>query len=225
MNRARGVIAGVALLVAATWLRRLGHRSGVTSAETRAALPGDDLVPDPMWQSTRGITIDAAPVAVWPWLAQMGFPAHRGGWYTPHVLDLLTFGIRQRSADEIVDGLQHVAVGDRIPDSADWSVFFTVAQVDPPNALVLHSTRHVLKPIRTIDFSWTFVVREGPTLGQSRLFIRARARYSPRWARIFAEFVIGPADFVNAGGMLRGIKHRVESARTVTRSDPADPAD
>jgi hypothetical protein len=216
--RARAVIAGIALLVGSTWLRRVGHRSGVTAFETRVALAGDDLVPDPMWQSTRGITIDAAPEAIWPWLAQMGFPAHRGGWYTPHVLDLLTFGIRQRSADEIVDELQRVEVGDRIPDSADGSVFFTVAEVDPPHVLVLHSTRHVLKPIRTIDFSWAFVVREGPTVGQSRLFIRARARYSPRWARLFAEFVIGPADFVNAGGMLRGIKRRVESPPPAPRT-------
>ena len=223
MMRAPTLITGVALVVGAIWLRRVGHRSGVTDFETRATLAGDDLVPEPMWQSTRGITIDAAPEAIWPWLAQMGFPAHRGGWYTPHLLDLLTFGIRERSADEIVDEFQHVEVGDRIPDSADWSVFFTVAEVDPPQALVLHSTRHVLKPIRTIDFSWAFVVREGSTVGRSKLFIRARARYSPRWARLFAELVIGPADFVNAGGMLRGIRRRVESPSPLPRSGLARP--
>ena len=129
MNSARGVIAGIALLVASIVVAPTRAPLGCDEPETHAALPGDDLVPDPMWQSTRGITIDAVAVAMWPWLAQMGFPAHRGGWYTPHLLDMLTFGIRQRSADEIVEGLQHVEVGDRIPDSADWSVFFTVAQV------------------------------------------------------------------------------------------------
>jgi hypothetical protein len=158
--RTRAPIAGIALLVGAIGLHRVGRRSGVTELETHAALAGDDLVPDPMWQSTRGITIDAVPEAIWPWLAQMGFPAHRGGWYTPHLLDMLTFGIRQRSAEEIVEELQCVEVGDRIPDSADWSVFFTVARADPPHALVLHSTRHVLKPTRTIDFSWAFVVQD-----------------------------------------------------------------
>ena len=219
--RIRVPLAGIALLVGAIGLHRVGRRSGVTELETHAALAGDDLVPDPMWQSTRGITIDAVPEAIWPWLAQMGFPAHRGGWYTPHLLDMLTFGIRQRSAEEIVEELQHVEEGDRIPDSADWSVFFTVARADPPHALVLHSTRHVLKPIRTIDFSWAFVVQEGSTIGQSRLFIRARARYSPRWACLFTEFVIGPADFVNAGGMLRGIKRRAESQRPVSRTGAA----
>lgn len=55
-----------------------------------------------MWQSTRAITIAAAGEQVWPWLVQMGFPSHRAGWYTPHWLDRLTFGIKQHSADRIV---------------------------------------------------------------------------------------------------------------------------
>ena len=48
--------------------------------------------------------------------------------------------------------------------------------------------------------------------GRSRLFIRARTNYTPRRALPFVELVIGPADFVNAGAMLRGIKQRVERA-------------
>ena len=81
-----------------------------------------------------------------------------------YVLDRLTFGIRERSAEELRPELQLLEVGDRVPDSADWSVYFTVAQVDAPHALVLHSTRHVIKPIRTIDFSWAFVLRELKTV-------------------------------------------------------------
>jgi hypothetical protein len=142
---------------------------------------------------------------------QMGFPSHRAGWYTPHWLDRLSFGIKQRSADRIVPELQQLAVGDRVPDSDDWSVFFTVEAVEPPHALVLHSTRHVIKPIKTIDFSWAFVIRELAP-GRSRLVIRARTSYTPRRALPFVEFLIGPADFVNAGAMLRGIKQRVEHA-------------
>jgi hypothetical protein len=193
-------------------LRRLGRRSGVTCAEAAETLRGDEIVPNPTWQSTRAITIEGTPEQVWPWIVQMGFPSHRAGWYTPHWLDQLTFGIKQRSADQIVPELQHLAVGDRVPDSDDWSVFFTVEAVEPPHALVLHSTRHVIKPIRTIDFSWAFVIRE-LSAGRSRLLIRARTRYTPRRALPFVELVIGPADFVNAGAMLRGIKKRVENAK------------
>jgi hypothetical protein len=194
-------------------LHRLGRRSGASGSEVAAHLPGDELVPLPMWQSTRAITIDAPPEAVWPWIAQMGFPSYRAGWYTPHWLDRLTLGIRASSADEIRVDLQDVEPGDRIPDSDDWSAYFTVVSAEPPHALVLHSTRHIIGPIKTIDFSWAFVLRAGPG-DQTRLFIRARANYTPRWAAAFVEFVIGPGDFVNAGAMLRGIKARAQRFRT-----------
>jgi hypothetical protein len=208
-------IVGLACAVAAGYgVHRLGTRWGVSHCELKAPLPGDGVVSRPMWESTRAITIDAPVETVWPWIAQMGFPAHRAGWYTPYVLDRLTFGIRVRSADELQSELQHLEVGDLVPDSADWSVYFTVVEVEPPHVLVLHSTRHVISPIRTIDFSWAFVLRELPN-GKTRLLIRARTRFTPSWARAFAELVIGPADFVNVLGMLHGIKSRAEQAPTI----------
>jgi hypothetical protein len=210
-RRARAATAVASALAVLFGLRRLGRRSGATAEEAREVLPGDEMVVDPMWQSTRGITVEAPPEQVWPWIVQMGFPSQRAGWYTPHWLDRLSFGIKQRSADRIVSELQQLAVGDRVPDSDDWSAFFTVEAVVPPHALVLHSTRHVIKPIKTIDFSWAFVIRE-VSRGKSRLLIRARTNYTPRRALPFVELVIGPADFVNAGAMLRGIKQRVENA-------------
>jgi hypothetical protein len=216
---ARPTVATVAALYL---LRRLGRGSGLACGEATDPLPGDQIVAEPRWHSTRGITIGAPPEHVWPWLVQMGFPSHRAGWYTPHWLDRLTFGIEERSADRIVPELQHLDTGDRVPDSEDWSAYFTVVAIDPPHALVLYSTRHVVKPIRTITFSWAFVIRELPG-GRSRLLIRARTDYTPRWALPFVELVIGPADFVNAGAMLRGIKRRVETtAASLPEASEAD---
>jgi hypothetical protein len=129
-----GLIAALALAI------RIGRRSGATRAEAGAPLAGDELVPSPMWSSTRAITIDAPPRAIWPWLVQMGFPAHRAGWYTPHWLDRLMWGIHERSADRVRPDLQDLSAGDRVPDSRDWSVYFTVAEVLPERALVLYST-------------------------------------------------------------------------------------
>jgi hypothetical protein len=203
-------------------LHRIGHASGLAPVEAAGPLPGDELVADPKWQSTRAITVDAPPERLWPWIVQMGFPAQRAGWYTPHWLDRLTFGIEERSADRIVPELQHLEAGDRVPDSLDGSAYFTAAQVEPPHALVLHSTRHLIKPVRTIDFSWAFVIRGlGP--GRSRLLIRARVDYTPRWALPFVELVVGPADFVNAGSMLRGIKRRAEADRSSHLVDLGEP--
>jgi hypothetical protein len=198
----------------AGWLvvRRLGRRSGATDVEVRSELPGDEVVSSPLWQSTRAITVEAAAGDVWPWIVQMGFPAYRAGWYTPNWLDRLQWGIGERSADSIVPELQHLAVGDRVPDSRDGSVFFDVVQLQPERALVLHSTRHLMRPMRSNDFTWSFVLRpEGDAL--TRLLIRARGRMEPRLARVVLGPLIGIGDFANASVMLRGIKARSEDLR------------
>jgi hypothetical protein len=195
--------------LAALGVRRLSRRSGATNDEVRGRLPGDELVTEPLWQSTRAITIDAAPAAVWPWIVQMGFPAYRAGWYTPYWLDRLQWGITQRSSDEIREDLQSVAVGDRIPDSLDWSVYFTVEAVEPERALVLRSTRHLLRPMRSIDFTWAFVLE---SLGEdrTRFLIRARARYAPRWSWLVLGVPYGLGDCLNTTYILRAVKSRVE---------------
>lgn len=209
----RALLVGVAV-VGCLALRRIGRRSGATGPEVRAPLPGDHLVSQPLWQSTRAITIEAPPEEVWPWIVQMGFPAYRAGWYTPYWLDRLQWGIEERSADTIVPELQELAVGDRVPDSRDWSAYFHVVELEPERALVLHSTRHVLRPMRSNEFTWAFVLRpEGESA--TRLSIRARGRMEPRLARLLLGPLISVGDFANASVMLRGIKARAEGRRAV----------
>lgn len=193
-------------------VERFGRRSGATREEARRPLPGDKIVRRPLWASTRAITIDAPPEAVWPWVVQMGFTPHRAGWYTPHWLDTLMWGDRPRSADTIVPELQDLAPGDKVPDSADWSVYYDVIAVEPPSHIVLHSTRHVLTPIRSSDFTWVFVLQPAGE-GRTRLLIRARVAYSPLWAAPFVDAVIGLGDLANVSVMLRGIRQRAERER------------
>jgi hypothetical protein len=206
---ARGSAALLGLVALAPALRRAGHRSGASGEEVRAALPGDPMVRRPHWQSTRAITIAAPPDRVWPWIVQMGFPTYRAGWYTPYWLDRLQWGITERSADRIIPELQRLAVGDRVPDSRDGSAYFTVAELNPERALVLHSTRHILKPMRTHCFSWAFVLQPHGA-GATRLVIRARSRVEPRLARVVLGPAIAIGDFVNASLMLRAIRGRAE---------------
>lgn len=119
-----GTTAGITVGRAVRWWRTWG----VDPIEAARPLPGDDLVPTPTAIDTRGITIDAPPEAVWPWLVQMGFD--RAGWYSYDRLDM-----RGKSVDTILPAHQGLAVGDIIPVSPDGG--FAVKVVDPGRALVL----------------------------------------------------------------------------------------
>ena len=85
-----------ALLIAYATLHRLGQTYGSTFYERHAPMPGDGIVPKPRFVITHGITIDAPPKDVWPWLVQMGW--HRGGWYTARWVDKLLFPANRASS-------------------------------------------------------------------------------------------------------------------------------
>jgi hypothetical protein len=108
-----GLFAGWALTAVA---RRFSVRTGVSDAEAFGSLPGDEVIPHPMIEWTRGVTVHTTPEQVWPWLVQMGYS--RGGWYTPEWVDLFAnrwvFGAKRRfprSADRLLPEYQHIAVG------------------------------------------------------------------------------------------------------------------
>ena len=82
---------------------------GATTAETRADLLGDDMVAQANLRFTKGITIQASPAQVYPWLLQIG--VDRGGMYSYDWLENL-FGLNVHSTDRIVPEYQKVQVGD-----------------------------------------------------------------------------------------------------------------
>jgi hypothetical protein len=58
----------------------IGDRWGVTQEETACRYPCDDLVPDPVLQAWRGVTVHAGPQRVWPWVAQIRLAPYSYGW-------------------------------------------------------------------------------------------------------------------------------------------------
>jgi hypothetical protein len=72
-------------------------------------MPGDEIQPEPIFNATRAITINARPEHIWPWLVQIGYL--RAGWYGYDLIDNDAIA----SADHIVPLLQHVKVGDDMP--------------------------------------------------------------------------------------------------------------
>lgn len=222
------VALGAALLIN----RELGRRWGATRAEAAADLPGDDLISNPVWQTTHAITIRAVPADIWPWLVQMGIT--RGGWYLSERLDRVIWRIENPSVDRIVPELQHLVAGDIIPDSVDGTAHFRVAQIEPGRALVLHSRRHPVTgvwpdltsgdPGLYLDFSWAFVLQPLDD-HTTRLMLRTRAivvdgkRLASGWLKIFLPMA-DLADFIYTRQMLRGIRRRVERTSPPAAGDP-----
>lgn len=131
-----GVVVGTAAGIAASKVRDWWRTWGADPDEAARILPGDAVVPDPVASETRGITIDAPPDRVWPWLVQMGYG--RAGWYSYDQLDQ-----RGKSADAIVDAWQKLEVGDIVPTHPGGG--FEVVAIDPGRSLVLRSDTALVK--------------------------------------------------------------------------------
>jgi len=134
----------------------------------RAGAVGNPLVAAPQYSATNAITVDATPVAVWPWLVQMAAYGGRLVCVRPP---------RQRRRDERMgdrpelQGLKvgHVMATDRSGEG------FAVEAIDPARSLVLS--------IRSAEAVTSSALVLEPTIdGRTRLLLRLRLRAgdSPR---------------------------------------------
>lgn len=211
VRRLRGasgaMLPTAALGALAPWLYVLTVRRwllhwGATQAEVDADLPGDELVPRPTWQSTRGIDIAAPVDAVWPWLAQMG--QDRGGLYSYDWLENLA-GLEFDNADRIVPEWQSVQTGDIVRFAPNQDTLL-VARVEPEHFLVWR----VLKPGTHLgaDATWAFVLR-AVDAHHSRLIQRFRFGIGPRaFSGVLYTALIEIPHFVMERRMLLGIRER-----------------
>jgi hypothetical protein len=208
----RGVrdVLGVAFLVwvgvsAAAWP---WHRAwGTISEEWHLALPGDRDPRTPQLEILHGVTIDAPPAAIWPWLAQLG--QDRAGFYSYDWLERL-FGADVHNVDDLRPEWQTRRVGQRIPatqagylgglfgDRPGW----IIDVFEPGRALVL---RH-----------WgAFVLVPQPD-GRTRLLIRSTISDEriPAWAAALNMTAFELPHFIMQRRMLLGIKTRAERTAT-----------
>jgi len=190
------VVAVVAyLLVFRPWQLRWG----ATDEELERAMPGDDLVAEPDLDATRGLTVEARPEDIWPWLTQMGY--RRAGFYSYDRLD--NAGIP--SAERILAEYQDIKIGDEIP--LDRNSRMEVVVLEPPRVMVwdLPGGR----------FSWAWgLYPEGE--GRTRLVTRLHWRYRWRWPVILGYFMIDVGDFIMMRKCMLGIKRRAEAAGAET---------
>jgi proline iminopeptidase len=232
------VCAGlIATVVGGYLLRRQGIRWGATDEEVHKSLPGDEIVPHPMLETTHTVPIEASAEEIWPWLVQMGhyragFYADPSWWdkYADKYLRSLSrkeaeesgYGFREVPSDErIIPEFQDLEEGETILDGPPGSVFFTVRLMEENRALVLYSDTHlrfmVPRSIRENpdygiygEFSWAFVLEERGERS-TRLILRTRASYGPRLYRALTmPLVLVGGEYFTTRKMLHGIKRRVE---------------
>lgn len=199
--RLLSVFALLVILITAYlfFIRPSQLRWGATTEEMRLSMSGDDLVPNPTFVATRGITIRGRPEDIWPWIAQMGFD--RAGYYGYDLIENLGSKGGIRSARSIVPELQHPKTGDVMPISSVAHMTFGAIQ---PNQYLIWQSEAVP---HDGAFTWAlYPVDESHT----RLVSRIRLRY--HWAGqalaldLFTEF----ADHVAVPKILEGVRDRVE---------------
>lgn len=192
------LIVGAPRFITAPLFRSRHLRWGATDDEVRGAMPGDDLVSDPSFVTTRAITIDAPPEDVWPWIVQIGFG--RAGFYSYDLLD----NAGRPSADRVLDEFQSPTVGDWIP---------MAAKVNETTAFKVRSFEHGSwmlweKPHST--WAWTLTRLAG---GRTRLVTRLKDRYdwtSPGLA-ILSVVLFEFGDYPMMRKLLLGIRTRAEA--------------
>jgi hypothetical protein len=88
----------------------IGDRWGVTDAEVERHYPCDEFISAPKVQAWRGVTVRAAPEALWPWVRQIQWAP-----YSYDVIDNLgrRSPRRLRDARPPVPGENFSSVGDR----------------------------------------------------------------------------------------------------------------
>ncbi len=58
----------------------LGDRWGVSDAEVARPYACDDVVPEPVLEAWRGVTVAATPAQVWPWVCQIRLAPYSYDW-------------------------------------------------------------------------------------------------------------------------------------------------
>ena len=184
---------------------------GATEAEAQMTLPGDEIVPAAVSQTTRAMTIDANADTVWQWVAQIG--QDRGGFYSYDLLENLV-GCRMPTTDVLRPDKQTWQLGDKLwmypADRADGSGFATLRAYVPGRALAF-AGRRMGDPVTAPESgSWAFVVQPLDA-HTTRLLFRGRAAAPPsRGALAFDRFIFDPAHYVMERRTMIGVKQLAE---------------
>ena len=172
---------------------------GATPEEQDRRMPGDPAVRTP-YLTTRAITVNAPPDAIYPWLVQMG--AGRGGLYSWDFLDRIFGFIDSPSSKEILPQFQDLQPGDEIPLGRGAN--FPVKDLLRDKFLLLAG-----EPEPGMTWTWSTALYEEPD-GTTRLVTRNTGDWGKGWR---ARLLVGGMDlaaFIMVHRWLHVLKQRAE---------------
>ncbi len=183
------------------WLRPRMLNWGTKLGEAEQQFPGDDLILRPNLQATRGIDIQAAPEAVWLWLAQMG--RDTTGFYN---LDPLSNrGIP--SANYIRHDLPEIKTGMELDNG------LKVLRLEQPNYLILGAFDMPNWFGTTTDLVVSYILlrQHGQ---QTRLVVRVRG-YSMGLPGKLYNLLYEPIEFIQTTTQLRNIAELAQANKEI----------
>jgi hypothetical protein len=175
------------------WIRTYG----ATSEELKRTYFGDELITHPIVNWTHGITINAPPDQVWPWIIQIGDT--RAAFYSFTFIENM-FGQPDlyHNADRIHPEWQNPPI-----DQGIIIDFLKIKKYEPG--------KFMLASEDTPDMNWTWLWWIEPQgENATRLLIRMRIEVPGQTSETALGEAIGVSGFVMEQGMFNGLKARAE---------------
>jgi hypothetical protein len=182
-------------IVYLAWIRPWQLKWGASADEVQQAMPGDEIVVRPTFDATRGVTINALPHDIWPWLVQIGIG--RAGWYSYDCLDNLC----RPSAEQILLEFQNLKEGDLVPLSPNGKQGFWVKELQPNQSMLWWDKQGRV--------SWLWLLKP-INAQQTRLITRVRLHYNWLSLDIIFHLLIEFTDIIMMRKCMLGIRRRAE---------------
>jgi hypothetical protein len=176
-------------------------RWGATDRELDEPLPGDDLLPHPVAQCTRALTILAPAEAVWPWLMQIG--QDRGGFYSYTALENM-IGCEMPAVNQIIGEWPDRQAGDIVWMAPAYryggEAYMVAERIEPNRAFILHRPGSL----------WSFIL-DPLDADSCRLIVRTRTGDNPLGGGpILQKLFWEPAHFLMERRMMLRIRQLAE---------------
>lgn len=177
---------------------------GATDAEQGMALPGDELMPNPGYRSTRALTIEAPVENVWPWIAQLG--QDRGGFYSYTWFENMILA-DIHNAGTVHPEWQSRREGEILPLASPGYPLGLVKRKE--GTVGPHIRRFEPNRVMSLE-GWGSFVLETSGKNQTRFIVRDPTEPMALPVRILWGLFFEPGHFAMERRMMKGIKLRAE---------------